>query len=614
MKTLTSLFCAKAVFLCSTAALAQSQEGAAIPGGDQFAAECAALIPGGDQFDPAAIPGGDQFDPKAIPGGDQFLKECLEKIPGGDQFDPEQIANGGGLGFDPADLKIDDELPEGIPGGDQFDPKAIPGGDQFDPAAIEQTMTGDRNIDDELPEGDGAPAPVPAGCNWTGSWGSTYGILRLVQNGAEVSGDYGVKGFIEGRVGAGCSLKGSFDNRKEELTGHFKFERDGDRFQGEWGLDGEPLSEGWKGRRSSKETPELRASELWAARCNWTGAWFTPWAGVRMKLVQQGKKIYGELGERETIEGTTQTECKGNRDVRLEATLKDRETNATRSMTITMSGRQYAGTIGGSAEGLPSANVMTGSRASLEAPVLTFANAPTPSPVYDGGGPVTPRDDRRKEIPEENATPVSDTGKKIARWAVNIGNLCVKGRRPAFSSVTGEVYGGIIWVRARVYDKTTGKEVELAPVGGFPNLYGDKERVWEVLPNGDGGGAYYGQCYGFAQNGLSDNTDPVTLKYEFDYEKYGYESLQELVDRRRNRIRVMYKLFTTKAGIGVRKIDKELGVKAKSYPLDSANFCGLCKKSDWEVSGSAPLGDGVFSGLRDENGEAVILYDIKRVD
>ena len=283
-------------------------------------------IPGGDQFDRNEIPGGDQFEPYQIPGGDQFVRSCFDGfqdvgllIPGGDQFDPQalerlalgeielvpalieqnlkldrsavqQIANGGGLGVDgflrpnpSLSNLVDEDL---IPGGDQFDPSILP----VDPLKIDDELPegiiGNDGVSNAPPEdmeiasadqpetpmsspnpaeGDVTPVPVPAGCDWTGTWGSTYGVLRLIQDGNEVSGDYSTKGFIKGTVGAGCNLKGTFDNRQEQIKGTYEFTRDGDSFEGLWGLDGELPYEAWKGRRSSSELPVLRAEERWTA-------------------------------------------------------------------------------------------------------------------------------------------------------------------------------------------------------------------------------------------------------------------------------------------------------------------------------------------------------------
>ena len=406
-------------------------------------------IPGGDQFDRNAIPGGDQFEPYQIPGGDQFVRSCFEGfedvgllIPGGDQFDPkalermslgeielspalieqrlkmdrsavQRIANGGGLGvdgfmrpnsnlsnlidedlipdgvqFDPSvppvdPLKIDDELPEGVIGIDGF---STGGAEDLEIAGVslpEVAIPAPRQ-----PESDVVPVPVPAGCNWTGTWGSTYGILRFIQNGNEVSGDYSSKGFIKGTVGPGCTLSGTFDNRQEQIKGTFEFTREGERFEGLWGLEGELPYEAWKGRRSSSELPRLRGEERWLAACEWTGTWFTPTIGVRMRLVQEGARVFGEIGENLTVEGTTDTACEGKRDVRMEAKVRDRETGADQSMTITMvgGGQRYTGSLGGSQQGSLVSGVFAGSRASRVVPVLT-SNSVTPTEeISDAGG------------------------------------------------------------------------------------------------------------------------------------------------------------------------------------------------------------------------------------
>jgi len=663
-------------------------------------------IPGGDQFDRNAIPGGDQFEPYQIPGGDQFVQTCFEEfhevgllIPGGDQFDPQalerlalgelelapslierslkmdrssvqQIANGGGLGFDGfirpnpnLSSLIDDDL---IPGGDQFDPSApaldplkiddelpegIIGIDGFSKEDAEDLEVAAADLPDELgpisygPENGVVPVPVPAGCDWTGTWGSTYGILRLIQDGNQVSGDYSSKGFIKGTVGPGCNLKGTFDNRQEQIKGTYEFTREGDRFEGLWGLDGELPYERWKGRRSSSELPVLRAEERWAAACRWTGTWFTPTTGVRMRLVQDGARVTGEIGENLIVEGNTDTACEGRRDVRMEATVTDRETGADQSMTITLSsgGQRYAGTLGGSHQGILSSSVFSGSRASRKMPELTYASMPAEGRISDAGGVAQPATVPVAAEPEPDPT-------KTAKFKVNVGALChvkdvPEGHRGHLRG-HGSRYQGIIWVKANVFDKKTGKDVQLAPIGGYLNVNGDKERAWEI-PQTDEvtdiyqvGLAAYG-CTNFSQEGFSYgarvqyvptgnggrrrtiayteyNDDPeLEITFEFDPEKYGYSSIEELVTRRRNRIRLMYKLnYVDKSGEVY-----PLGTNAKTHALADPGFCGTCKMQGYDryddiispPKNGYPTGDGALTGFRNSGAEAFVLYDLERL-
>jgi len=675
---------------------------ALIPGGDQFQNAIRQIddelpegIPGGDQFDRKAIPGGDQFEPYQIPGGDQFVRSCFEGfqdvgllIPGGDQFDPQalerlalgefelspalieqgvrmdrtavqQIANGGGLGFDGfirpnpnLSALVGEDL---IPGGDQFgssvptlDPLRM--GDDEDIEIVGMNGPETPIIMPNQPDGDVVPVPVPAGCDWTGSWSSTYGILKLVQDGNLVSGDYSTKGFIEGTVSPGCNLKGTFDNRQEQIKGTYEFTRDEETFEGLWGLEGELPHEAWKGRRSSSELPVLRADERWTAACQWTGTWFTPTAGVRMRLVQDGARVSGEIGDNLIVEGTTDTACEGRRDIRMEATVTDRETGADQSMTITMSsgGQRYTGSLGGVQQGLPVSSVFSGSRASRDKPIIREQV----SPISDAGGAVQRAGEDAEEGTAQDTTqsPSPSSQQNIARFEVNVGALCYKSRprderpgtfglAPSILPVFGVQTQGIAWVRARIYNKNTREEVELAPIGGFPNINGDKERAWEVrigdpLRTGDHAVAADG-CSAFSPSGFAyqdrfgaseenpagiTSEPPLTFVFEIDPERFGYKDLDELLKRRRNRFRVVYKF---QAGDRYANI-YEFGEKARSHAMEDANFCGTCKMDNFpveEVTGIRqplgnfnPTGDGALTGFRRDGAEAFVLYDIKRLD
>jgi len=647
---------------------------ALIPGGDQFQNAIRQIddelpegIPGGDQFDRKAIPGGDQFEPYQISGGDQFVRSCFEGfqdvgllIPGGDQFDPQaleqlalgeielspalieqglrmdrtavqQIANGGGLGFDGfirpnpnLSPLVGEDL---IPGRDKFDP-SVPALDPLRMGDDEDIEIAGMNrpetpiIMPNQPDGDVVPVPVPAGCDWTGSWSSTYGILTLVQDGNQVSGDYSTKGFIEGTVGPGCNLKGTFDNRQEQIKGTYEFTRDEETFEGLWGLEGELPYEAWKGRRSSSELPVLRADERWTAACQWTGTWFTPTSGVRMRLVQDGARVSGEIGENLIVEGTTDTACEGRRDIRMEATVTDRTTGADQSMTITMSsgGQRYVGSlgIGGS---IPASSVFAGSRASRDEPILRELNGV----ISDGGGEaVVVSNGSETTAPifdEPQGTNLNNPGSSVLRWEVSIGSLCLQ--KTSIEEYWFDFAYGIVWSKMRVFDKANNQEIELAPVGGFPNIKGDKERVWEIEPQrktGERSNVYrrleVGECGNFSQGGFTDSAS-ITLTYEVDYKTLGYGSEEEFLKRRRNRVRLLYKLYdservylTTSFGEG-----ELYGDKARTHALADANFCGTCKTDDWlENNALPPTGDGVFSGFRGDDGfRGFVVYDVKRL-
>ena len=81
--------------------------------------------------------------------------------------------------------------------------------------------------------------------NWTGSWDTTYGQLRLIKDGLLVYGDYANLGIIKGRLHKPCgrSLRGVFI-RKDGGEGYFNFRFNSevtDSFHGRWTWKSGPL-------------------------------------------------------------------------------------------------------------------------------------------------------------------------------------------------------------------------------------------------------------------------------------------------------------------------------------------------------------------------------------
>lgn len=98
-------------------------------------------------------------------------------------------------------------------------------------------------------------------CDWTGTWTSTYGDLKLIQTGDNVSGDYSTVGTLEGTVREKCALYGTFDNTLSKTKGHFKFRRNKEMFAGKWGFDGQGRIKTWRGNRISLLKPALQKSK-----------------------------------------------------------------------------------------------------------------------------------------------------------------------------------------------------------------------------------------------------------------------------------------------------------------------------------------------------------------
>lgn len=117
-----------------------------------------------------------------------------------------------------------------------------------------------------------------AGLEWTGTFTTNYGDLRLIQSGDRVYGDYGTRGYIEGRVNsAGTVMRGTFQyNSPRGSHGFIEFRRSGSRFEGGWSwtANGPPPSTkvNWTGNRKSSARPTLKHAVQKASY--WSDAWF----------------------------------------------------------------------------------------------------------------------------------------------------------------------------------------------------------------------------------------------------------------------------------------------------------------------------------------------------
>lgn len=190
-----------------------------------------------------------------------------------------------------------------------------------------------------------------AHANWTGTWDSQHGELRLIQEGERVYGDYAKRGYFEGRVSQdGTRLRGTFQyNTRRNRNGYIEFIRSGDTFKGGWSwADDGPVSYtkgNWGGSLKSSGYPKLAyavgRSDYWADFWNakggramrwafdgvvpsrsvvfdtegntgsdpaygiagdeWTGTFDTNYGELR--LVQQGRRVFGEYAKRGYFEG-----------------------------------------------------------------------------------------------------------------------------------------------------------------------------------------------------------------------------------------------------------------------------------------------------------------------
>lgn len=202
-----------------------------------------------------------------------------------------------------------------------------------------------------------------ASYSWNGTWKTTYGELRLVRDGDRVYGDYQSRGYIEGRLSRdGQRFRGTFQYTGDRSkAGTVEFNLTGpDSFTGHWSWASErPASEwsktSWSGTRISDRTPTLRlavgrsgyladyfnsasaSTRVWLldgvgmpsrqpapmqsgtndqrsdsqtiiypngerlTGDEWQGTFTTNYGPIR--LVQKGRRVFGEYAERGLFEG-----------------------------------------------------------------------------------------------------------------------------------------------------------------------------------------------------------------------------------------------------------------------------------------------------------------------
>jgi hypothetical protein len=147
--------------------------------------------------------------------------------------------------------------------------------------------------------------------NFAGRWYTLFGVMDLVQDGDDVSGDYGRAGqhnHIAGHVENG-RLHFRYEEPGAAGEGWFELVRPG-RFEGQWRPDGHALWQSWLGCRA------------------WEGIWETSFGFMR--LVQDGDHVIGfyeGLGPSE-VDGTLAGQ---------ELTLRYTEPNAAGAARFTLS-------------------------------------------------------------------------------------------------------------------------------------------------------------------------------------------------------------------------------------------------------------------------------------
>jgi hypothetical protein len=128
---------------------------------------------------------------------------------------------------------------------------------------------------------------------FAGQWETTFGPMRLTQDGNTIKGAYGseeeqnsIKGILEGKKFSFCYTESTAAG-----VGWFTLSNNGQSFRGKWRENGNEAWADWTGKRI--DAPE-----------SFTGLWKTSYG--RMRLRQDGNTVRGtyNFGGNATIEGT----------------------------------------------------------------------------------------------------------------------------------------------------------------------------------------------------------------------------------------------------------------------------------------------------------------------
>ncbi len=432
-------------------------------------------------------------------------------------------------------------------------------------------------------------ASAQSACNWSGTWMINGDQVRIVQAGHNVAGEYASQtATLKGKVDGNCRLNGTTNsNSGAQIKGSISLPLQGEAFMGTWTNDNTSSIMGWSGKRINTATPVLTKTP-------------NPISDVVMAQVGAMSPGFSAMGSAQSVVSTSPTA----RTVGQEPTTGEPPLPQT---SIGEAPRRPE-----SIQDIATRNNF-GRNSRLAPAVRVETNRPSFSSILS-----TPQANQRSEerSQEQNSTPKPAEEKMSARWEVSLEAVCMTSLDDGAEHGDLEEIFGIAWIKTRVINKTTGKQIDVAPIGGFPRVNGDKERAWFVGPNGHIKMGKY--CYSLASSSshspIKDHF--VNYTYAIDASQYGYKNLQELLSEPRNRIDVMFKLQEYD-----RLSNDALGTRRNATPLANSNFCGLCqaarKGSVLASSGRAryPIpsrngGNGILSGFSNGGTRAKVLYSI----
>lgn len=143
--------------------------------------------------------------------------------------------------------------------------------------------------------------------NFTGTWNTSFGEVKLIQEGQIVYGDYSSIGIIDA-IQTGYTINGKFTNNGKVGEFYFKLALDNKSFTGEWKWQGDSKNQGnWTGTLKSDSFPSLKMDK-------WTGQYeFNAYPGVftkKLNLQQKGFNLSGKFDDGKSFIAKLDTDLK----------------------------------------------------------------------------------------------------------------------------------------------------------------------------------------------------------------------------------------------------------------------------------------------------------------
>jgi hypothetical protein len=143
--------------------------------------------------------------------------------------------------------------------------------------------------------------------NFTGTWNTSFGDVKLIHEGQIVYGDYSSIGIIDA-IQTGYNINGKFTNNGKVGEFYFKLASDNKSFTGEWKWQGDTKNQGnWTGTLKSDSFPDLKMDK-------WTGQYeFNAYPGVftkKLNLQQKGFNLSGKFDDGKSFIAKLDTDLK----------------------------------------------------------------------------------------------------------------------------------------------------------------------------------------------------------------------------------------------------------------------------------------------------------------